>query len=328
MHLHGGEPSTPLNTRYLERLLPELGPERIDILTNGLGDADAYKRIIGAARQVHRVGFTYHRRMIGVDGVATEKFLSNVLRVRDMGALVYVKELLFLDLKAQTLEAQAWWKAEGIEFKIQDFKGTVRGEDFAELTRYTAADMALLSPEYVHEGAECACLRGYKNVIIRGGWRSGDVLACWIDPCVVGNIGDCTYNPSARVTLDRAKGTVVVTGVPQVYRGTYARDRYYEDKKARDDTQTKEAVVAEQQQQGVRVTVDQVEVAIGRGHADVQRMVSSLCDECRAAQAEVKRLRTELEKVGSPTRVADIPPPPPGPEPRLVKEGEIIPRKK
>lgn len=229
MHLHGGEPSTPLNAAYIEALLRMATRERVDLLTNGLGNWSEYKRLFQRPERYRRVGLTFHRRVIADDKVQLVKFQENAKRIQDTGIPVYIKEMLFADQRDEILMARDMWNALGFDFKVQDFKGNVRGEDFTEYSQYTRDDMEnLIDSEYVHTGLECACLPGHKNVIIRGGWQSGDVLACWIDPTVVGNIQENTYNPGYRIVLKPDEGRLDVEGVEKLYRGTYGRDRYYE----------------------------------------------------------------------------------------------------
>lgn len=229
MHLHGGEPSTVLNSAYIDALLRTVSSERIDLLTNGLGDEESYSRLLRHASRYKRIGLTFHRRMIWGNRQLMRRFEATAERIQREVESVYIKELLFTDCRDEIEMAREMWQARGFDFKVQDFKGNVRGEDFSEFASYTRHDMEhVIDPEYVHEGEECGCLPGYKNVIIRGGWMSGDVLACWIDPTVVGSIQDNTYNPDYRICLDREAGRLDVRGVEKRYRGTYSRDRFVE----------------------------------------------------------------------------------------------------
>jgi len=232
MHLHGGEPSTTLNSAYVQALLRTATVERVDLLTNGLGERDAYERLLQDPARYKRVGLTFHRKMIVNNHDLLRRFEETAEWVRDQGVPVYIKELLFTDQREEIEMARAMWTARGFDFKVQDFKGNVRGEDFTEFTRYTQHDMDhVIDQEYVHTGRECGCLPDHKNVIIRGGWMAGDVLACWIDPTVVGSIQENTYDPGYRITLKPEEGRLDVEGVTKKYRGTYGRDRYYESLK-------------------------------------------------------------------------------------------------
>lgn len=232
LHFHGGEPSTALNVRLIESVAPSLRDERLDMLTNGLGADEAYDALYALPVKLARIGFTYHRKVIGENEEATKRFIRQVQRACDKHLPVYVKELLFLDKREEILRARDAWEALRVPFFIQDYKGQERGEDFSEFAKYTVEDMKLLTPEYVHSGTECSCIPGHRNVIIRGGWQDGDVLACWIDPVVVGNIHENTYTPGARVVPHADTGKLKVEGVPAVYRGTYSNDRYYENEVA------------------------------------------------------------------------------------------------
>ena len=68
-------------------------------------------------------------------------------------------------------------------------------------------------------------MKGYKNVLIRGGWCSGDVLACFEDPVVIGSIQENTYDPNYKIFRDPSKGGINVIGVPKVYKGTEPEDK-------------------------------------------------------------------------------------------------------
>jgi len=46
--------------------------------------------------------------------------------------------------------------------------------------------------------------------LIRGGWHDGDVLACFEDPKVVGNIQENWYNPGYHIYKDVRRGKMDV----------------------------------------------------------------------------------------------------------------------
>lgn len=328
MHLHGGEPSTPLNVAYICRLLHQATVERIDILTNGLGEWDNYHRLLQFADRFHRIGCTYHRKQMGKSKHLRARFEDTVFRLRDAGVPLYVKELLFTDMRDEIVEAKKYWQSRGIEFKVQDFKGSVRGEDFSEFERYTSADIDMVDEEYVHTGRTCCCVKGYKNVIIRGGWMAGDVLACWIDPTVIGNIQQNTFNPNYRIVLKEKEGRLDVEGVPKLYRGTYGRDRFYEAKK--EDTDMAEpqngqpAVPTQPQQQ--HVSMDALKAAILSGLTETSGSILFLCEQFRKLEAEsnergrlVQNLVAENEKLKA--RIAELEQPP-GPVEKEAKANE------
>jgi hypothetical protein len=228
LHFHGGEPFYGENVAYIENFLSESSVERIDILTNGLGSEADYVRILSAYKdRIHRVGFTYHRKM----NVDAALFESNVLAVRALGISVYVKELLFVDERDAIHANKKYWEDKGISFKIQDFRGWDRGRSFEENNKYTLDDMKSVDAEYLqNDPFTCSCRPGYKMFRIRGGnlsWQhSGDVIACWCDPKVIGNIQDNEFCPEYEIK--RIQGIIVVecsgdTG----YRGTFDRDQYF-----------------------------------------------------------------------------------------------------
>jgi len=229
IHFHGGEPTMDINISHIEEFFSKTQIEKVDVLTNGVGPASSYERLIKLKPYIFRVGFTFHRKVIGDNKALKKTFVDRVLMLKKAGIPIYVKEMLFLDCRTEILAHKSFWQMMGVSFKIQDFKGYIKGEDFTELHKYTIKDINLLDPEYVKTGTKCECLPGYKPILIRGGWQAGDVLGCWIDPIVVGNIKDNTYNSNYTVALTETKQKV--TGVPPIYKGTYEGDRYYDNLK-------------------------------------------------------------------------------------------------
>lgn len=226
VHFHGGETFLPTNAHTVAAFMKHTKMERADLLTNGLQEPASYRTIAEYASRVNRVGFTFHRRIIEDCPELVERFEKNAEYVRDLGVPVYIKELLFAGTRETLLGAKRRWEDKGFKYKIQDFKGTDRGRSFEEWRRYSAEDMLAIDSEYKRGGDECACMRGYKNILIRGGWRGGDVLACFEDPVVVGRLQDCSYHPDYRIVKDFQAGKIDVQGVPKVYTGTYDRDLY------------------------------------------------------------------------------------------------------
>ena len=232
IHFHGGEPTMPVNINYITKFLSKSSVEKVDVLTNGLGPEESYHQLIALKSRIYRVGFTYHRTVIGDKPELRKKYIENVLLLKRAGLPIYVKEMLMIDHRSAIKANKRFWDMMSVPVKIQDFKGYVRGEDFTELQRYTIDDINLLDPEYLKKGDTCTCLPGYRQIMIRGGWMAGDVLGCWIDPVVIGNIKDNTYNPNYKVEIKKVPGgKQVVTGVPKIYKGTYEGDRYYDNLK-------------------------------------------------------------------------------------------------
>ena len=226
VHFHGGETFLPGNANTIRAFMRHTKKERADLLTNGLQDERSYWTIAEYAPRVNRIGFTFHRRIIEGVPELVLKFERNAMLVKSFGVPVYIKELLFAGTRKTLLAAKARWEALGFEYKIQDFKGTNRGRSFEEWRRYEAEDMLAIDSEYKRGGDCCACMRGYVNVLIRGGWNEGDVLACFEDPVVVGSLQRNEYRKGYRVFKDFQAGRIDVQGVPKVYKGTYERDVY------------------------------------------------------------------------------------------------------
>jgi len=230
IHFHGGEPTMKKNIDFIETFLNKSSIEQVDILTNGLGSKESYKRMINFKNRIFRIGLTYHRAVIDNDQKLRQRYISNVFMLKDAGIDVYVKEMLIIKYRTEIKANKRFWESVGVPVKIQDFKGYIKGEDFTELQQYTNDDISLLDKEYIKNINECTCLPGYRQIMIRGGWMSGDILGCWIDPVVIGNIKDNTYNPNYKVEIEKIPGgKQIVTGVPKIYKGTYENDRYYDN---------------------------------------------------------------------------------------------------
>jgi hypothetical protein len=184
--LHGGEISQSPDAVF--SIIDALDKERFQLQTNGLGAPEFYDGLIARKSKIDRIGFTFHRTEIDRIAGGRKTFERNVKLIRNSGIPVYVKELLILEHKAAILEHKKFWEARCVEFSIQDFKG-YRGRNGDEQDRYAADDWAIVHEEYKHGGAQCHCRDGYKQVLIRGyDIFAGDIVACWNDPCVVGNI--------------------------------------------------------------------------------------------------------------------------------------------
>jgi len=228
MHLFGGEPFCHQNTEDVFSIISFMDKEKIDILSNGLCEPSTIKRLEPFKNKLHRIGFTFHRESLEGKPNLVERYNENVLLVKQMGIPVYVKELLIKKYRDNILAHRREWSAKGVDFKIQDFKGVDRGLSHEEYSKYTPLDNLLVDPEYKH-GQVCSCLFGFKNVFIRGfdmvdvGTNGGDVIACWHFPTVVGNILDDWFNPNYNI-VRQANGKIKVTGVPEIFRGTFKND--------------------------------------------------------------------------------------------------------
>jgi len=228
LQFHAGEISTDYNTNYLvSKVLSKLDIEKTYILTNGLGSLDNYKKLLDNIKNLKTFGFTYHREILDKNPSLKDRFYENIEYFKNNNIPMYVKELLILKYKEDILKHKSIMENKGFTFKIQDFKGYKLGEDFEDFKKYTKEDIDLISPEYIHSGCFCECLKGYKNVIIRGGWNSGDIIACWIDPCVIGSITENTYYKDFMIFLNKNKKIleVMLEDGEKIYKGNYYRDR-------------------------------------------------------------------------------------------------------
>lgn len=222
IHLQGGDPFCEQNLPIIFEFMDNTN-HVIDILTNGLGNTLILKNFFEQYKnRIHRIGFTYHRKTLSSLNMSS-KFRRNVKTAKHEGINVYVKEILFKDEIENILKHREYWNQFGIPLKIQDFQALD-----AKPQSYTIKELNLISNEYKHKGAYCSCWDNWKSISIRGyDFSSGDVVACWLDPKVIGNIADNTFNPNFKVYIDTKLGRRNVIGVPTKYSntGTYERDR-------------------------------------------------------------------------------------------------------
>jgi len=228
MHLFGGEPFCSQNIEDVFSIIEWVDKERIDILSNGICDISVIQRLEQHKHKFHRIGFTYHRRILDRNPALIERYNRNVSFAKKLGFSVYAKELLIKEYRDKIVEHKRFWLSQGVDFKIQDFKGMDRGISQEEYKKYAPIDYLLVDPEYKH-GQVCSCLYGYKNVFIRGFdmadvWpKGGDVVACWHFPTVVGNIIEDWFNPNY-IIIRQVDGKMKVKGVPEIFRGTFKND--------------------------------------------------------------------------------------------------------
>jgi hypothetical protein len=209
--LHGGEPSCSPNE--VLNIIDTIDKGKFQIQTNGLGNSDFYEELIKRKDKIDRIGFTYHRQAIKPNNEAADTtFADNVLRIEKGGIPVYVKELLHPELKDEILKNKARWENMGIEFRIQDFRSRYGLESIP----YTKNEYDLIHHEYKYTHTECQCRAGYKQVLIYGYNRlAGDVIACWADRVIVGNILKDEYRGG--YSVKRIDGNITVQGVEKIY---------------------------------------------------------------------------------------------------------------
>jgi len=223
VHPHGGEPFCDENRGRMNSLLR--GDDPLDILSNGVVPTENYRSLIRNPGAVRRIGLTYHRAVIEGRSDLHELFVTNVHHLADAGINVYVKELLLVDYVDDIAADMEAWALAGIPVVIQDFKGVVKGLSGEEYKRYTPKMLDMISREFWKSGSVCQCgPAGFTNVLIRGGWRSGDVVACWCDPVIVGNIQKMEYKTGYRIEPNLPSFRMSVVGVEKKYGGTRHRD--------------------------------------------------------------------------------------------------------
>jgi len=229
LNLHGGETFHSKNILLVFNLINHCknSIQTYEFLSNGLSPLENYQQIcIPFKDKIKRIGFTYHREMIDHNEHLKKLFENTVLDVKQMGINVYVKELLMVKHRDEIIKNKNHWNGLGIDFKVQDFKGVDKGFSFEEYSKYTLLDYILIDDEYKHpKNQYCTCLSGYKSFGIRGFDEfSGDVIACWQNPVVVGNIKEMWFNPNFRVDREENSSKRKIIGVPLKYRGTNDKD--------------------------------------------------------------------------------------------------------
>ena len=234
----GGEPFIPENAVLCRDFIERRDgvPYQYEFLTNGLFNKEEACFLCKHVSKIRRIGFTYHRKMIHDKPELIKKFYDNLLYIKNMSIPVYVKELLRVEDKGAILEHRRILSERyGVDLKIQDYKGDDRGLDCTEISEYSDCDCDLVDMEYRHEvGKLCACLSGYKDIKIRGyDEYSGNVIACWHDPVIIGNIQEMRFNPNFTVKI-LPDGAKRVEGVPREFAGTNTRDLPLINKKQRD----------------------------------------------------------------------------------------------
>lgn len=214
----GGEPFVPQNVAVMRMFMDGTSAEQLDMLTNGIQPWCVYESFVkDYGPRIKRIGMSYHR--MAMSRQQDTLFRKNAARLRDLGVSVYIKELLAPQVYWDVLKARTGWEQEGFAVKWQDYKmprdmyHSVTGESFG---------VAVMDQEYVRTvGHPCFCRYGYKTIIIHSKWKAGDVIACWFNQVVVGNIVENTYNPDA-VVIKEANG-MQVQGVPLVYNDQYIK---------------------------------------------------------------------------------------------------------
>lgn len=230
LNLHGGEPFFGPNVSLVDNIMKSLkdDKEEFDLLSNGMCRMEDYESILKQyANKIWRIGFTYHRPMLNAE--QTVIFERNVREIAKwLPGKVYVKELLRVEDKINIIRNKMRWCSWNIPFKIQDYKGDEKGANYTEYDKYGPTEKMLIDSEYKHATDQpCTCMKGFRTFGIRGydDW-SGDIIACWIDPVVIGNIQENWFHPNYNVCrMEDGSGQRDVRGVDKIYRGTFNRDR-------------------------------------------------------------------------------------------------------
>jgi len=214
----GGETFMPRNVKVMRDFMDNTTVERLDMLTNGIQPWPVYEAFVrDYGKRINRIGLSYHRMMLNTQQKAL--FHENVIRLRDAGVRVYVKELLAPQVYEEVLAARDDWKAEGITVKLADFRPP---RDKHHSDGWQSFGVAQMDQEYVRTiGYPCSCRHGYKTIIIQSRWTAGEVIACWFNQVVVGNIVENTFNPNAEVV--REANGVLVKGVPLTYNDSFVK---------------------------------------------------------------------------------------------------------
>lgn len=224
IHPSGGEPFFSSNLQEI-KILTEITSSNVtlDFLTNGLFDSSVISFILTIKEKIHRIGFTYHTDSLNEKSII--KFKENVLTLNNHGISVYVKELFHKSDLVNILKRKTKWKKLGIKFKLQDFQNID-----ASSMKYNNIDLSFIDDEYKHQGKYCSCWQGYRSISIRGyDFDAGSVIACWLDPKIIGNIVENTLSLNFCVNIDTKLNRQNVTGGDFKYssKGTFQRDRKF-----------------------------------------------------------------------------------------------------
>jgi MoaA/NifB/PqqE/SkfB family radical SAM enzyme len=198
IELNGGETFLPINVAAVTSFIKQTDRERIELQTNGIQEEDRYRSMLPYRDRILRIGFTYHRRLINSVPSLRAAYERNVIMMRDLGFHVYVKEILFAGESEEIAGNRERWNGLGVEFKVQDFKGSSLGMSAEETPRYNANDWKMISAEYLRDPYDCRCKPGYKQLLVM---RDGRVLACYVYQEPVGNMVECTYKPGYHVSM-------------------------------------------------------------------------------------------------------------------------------
>lgn len=222
IHFSGGEPFYNINVPSIRNVMFNTNA-KFDFLTNGVSITDTTLDILSEFKsKIHRIGFTYHRDL-EQSTTLSSIFEDNVMTVYNMGIPVYVKELLHKDYLLDILNRKRHWEKLNIPFKIQDLQNLDSSP-----VHYNARDLMLIDDEYKHQGKYCSCWQGYRSISIRGyDIAAGDVIACWLDPKIIGNVAENTLSLNFCVEINELLGRRNVTGGNYSYsdKGTFERDR-------------------------------------------------------------------------------------------------------
>jgi hypothetical protein len=198
VELNGGETFLPINIAAIKRFIKGTTTERIELQTNGIQPEEAYKEILPFRDRLFKIGFTYHRKMIDKVPSYRSAYERNVLMMKELGLPVYVKEILFHEEQDAILENKSKWESLGIDFKIQDFKGSFLGVSGEGIAEYTSDDWRLVSCEYIRNAGDCRCKAGYKQLLVM---KDGTVISCYRMQEAVGNMIEGTYKSNYYVSL-------------------------------------------------------------------------------------------------------------------------------
>jgi hypothetical protein len=118
--------------------------------------------------------------------------------MKNLGFPIYVKEILFHEDREAILENKAHWENLGVEFNMQDFKGSYLDISGEGVPSYTPEDQVLISSEYIRNIRDCRCKNGYTQLIVM---RDGSIIPCYVLQEVIGNMVDGTYKPGYHVRM-------------------------------------------------------------------------------------------------------------------------------
>jgi hypothetical protein len=236
IHFHGGEPFYKENLALIKEFQDNTTMEQFDFLTNGLYSSEYANPVhpILDFERVNRIGFTWHYAEHRMPDRHESQLVYNIKRLAEhYSDRIYVKLLLVPGGTQSKYDGGISILHERLEYCKINFPNvkvkiqTMQALDSTPLN-FSDEEWNLVSDEYIHDSDYCMCKKGYRTFNIRGYDRySGEIVACWFDPKIIGSIQRNELDKNYLVLIDPSLCRTNVIGGEYGYgaTGTYPRDR-------------------------------------------------------------------------------------------------------